>query len=235
MSALESGERWYQLCLQAVLLSCKCSGWSFYGQMYSVSSFPGPQLIHGFLLLPSHLLSENPAGFLDGLWRKLGRTEEGRLDKKGVRELRAEMERLVEREEDGANFLAWQCRATQEEEGREGAVGCAGKGILDFAGSAGVTKPVDGEEGAWSFSVRTSERDENKDSNPLKLLPGSWTGPLNIEMRPQEICLYLGYTINVETWIPPGINSLCSKKETQMIQRSLNEIKIDEKPIALRS
>lgn len=109
------------------------------------------------------------------------------------------METLVEREEDGANFLAWQCRATQEEEGREGAVGCAGEGILDFAGSAGGTKPVAGEEGAWSFSVRTSERDANKDSNPLKLLPGSWTGPLNIEMRPQEICLYLGYTINVET------------------------------------
>ena len=30
-------------------------------------------------------------------------------------------------------------------------------------------------------SIRTSERDENKDSSLLKLLLGSWASPLNIE------------------------------------------------------
>ena len=43
--------------------------------------------------------------------------------------------------------------------------------------------------------------------NPLRLLfwQLDWCS-LNIEMRPQEMGLYLGYTLKVETWISSGIN-----------------------------
>lgn len=58
---------------------------------------------------------------------------------------------------------------------------------------------MSGKEGVWGLSIRTFEKDESKDSNSLKLLLGSWSRPLTTAMRLQEIHLYLGFTIKVET------------------------------------
>ena len=109
------------------------------------------------------------------------------------------MERLVEREQDGTHFLHGNAELHKKKRGEKVGWAVLEREFWILQALQECTKPVDGEERAWGFSIRTSERDESKDSNPLKFLLGSWTGPLNIEMRPQEICLYLGYTINVET------------------------------------
>ena len=62
-------------------------------------------------------------------------------------------------------------------------MGYSGEGIfLQMRDAEGVYKTCEcGRRGLPS--IRTSERDENKDSSLLKLLLGSWASPLNIEMR----------------------------------------------------
>ena len=42
MGAMGSGERWYQSCLQALLLSCKCGRWSLISKYFQ---FPPSQAL----------------------------------------------------------------------------------------------------------------------------------------------------------------------------------------------